>query len=707
MIGSDAEVARAVADRLWEIGGGRGLPEQAADHCRALLETVHDPVVPGALIPLSMPDGELLVVAAAGRSDWRRLSPVLRAFAGPTLTSFTGVPTGVPAVPGLAEILDAASASVSATIRLPAGAGLERGLRALRGAVNAFKRASAPTRSAPEPTSWLLSRFQDYLNVGRRDAAHAVLDRLRDELRLDALNLKSLRVQLHAAFGEWADIVRMSGLSNLVVARRTPATTGLLLEALYQVHVAPIFDQEDRSVVLDRYGERTRSLALQLMTVPLPRDMGRGAWRLVALEALYAPGRADLGAAAATHISELGWLASDLTPMPNPAIEALSGIDEARAQISDAAEAESVDAMASALAALGRLTEHERQELARAEPFRSALQALMAERGATGVPSSWTDWLRMADEPDFRNALGIARLGAAEWAVVAELGDPSSARALLGALETAQSGDLAAERTALAMPFLVAWLRRDATFPNPALVPIYASLLTFLALRPARDGEVYGSSLVLVDAVVGAGADAGTYRNLVDDALMIAGDAFGVSMVYWALGLVETFMGSTAPDASARERLIQAVLAGLMPVAQRLSSLQREALRRLGEEFGWSTGWLATTPEGRGDTVADRLRGRRIAIYSLAEGASHQAQAALEEAADVEVTVSAERGGSQQLRALATNSDLFVVVWSAATHAATDFIRASRGSRPLVYAEGKGFTSIVRAVEEFAAKASW
>ena len=707
MIGSDVEVARALADRLWDIGGGRGLPEEAADHCRALLETVRDPVVPGALVPLSMPDGEVLVVAAAGRSDWRRLSPVLRAFAGPTMTSFNGAPTGVPTVSGLAEILEAAGASVSAAIRLPAGPGLERGLRALRGAVGAFRRAPVLTRSAPEPTSWLLSRFQDHLNVGRRDAAQAVLDRLKDELRLDALNLKALRVQLHAAFGEWPDIVGMPGLSNLVIARRTPATTGLLLEALYQVHVAPIFDQDDRSVVLDRYRERARTLALQLMTAPLPRDMGPGAWRLVALEILCAPGRADLGTATAPHASDLGWLANDVPPAPKPAIDALSGIDEARAQVSDAAGAESVDAMASALAALERLTEDERRELARAEPFRSALQALMAERGATGVPSSWTDWLRMASEPAFRSALEVARLGAAEWAVAVELGDPSSARALLEALEAAQSHDLAAERTALAMPFLVAWLRRDPAFPNSALVSTYASLLTFLALRPARDGEVYGSSLVLVDAVVDAGADAATYRNLVDDALVIAGDAFGVSMVYWALGLVEIIMGSATPDASARGRMIQAVLAGLMPLAQRLSSLQREALRRLGDEFGWSTGWLGTKPKGRGDTVADRLQGRRVAIYSLAEGASRQAKVTLEEAAGVEVTVSAEHGGSSQLRALATNSDLFVIVWSAATHAATDFIRAHRGSRPLVYSEGKGFTSIVRAVEEFAARATW
>ncbi len=54
-----------------------------------------------------------------------------------------------------------------------------------------------------------------------------------------------------------------------------------------------------------------------------------------------------------------------------------------------------------------------------------------------------------------------------------------------------------------------------------------------------------------------------------------------------------------------------------------------------------------------------------------------------------------------KLRALATNSDLFVIAWAAAKHAATDFIREHRGDRPLTYAEGKGVTSLLRAVEDY------
>jgi hypothetical protein len=50
-------------------------------------------------------------------------------------------------------------------------------------------RAPNLQRRAPEPTSWLLSAFQDLLNVGRRDAAADVLLRLKEELRIFSVTL--------------------------------------------------------------------------------------------------------------------------------------------------------------------------------------------------------------------------------------------------------------------------------------------------------------------------------------------------------------------------------------------------------------------------------------------------------------------------------------------------------------------------------------
>lgn len=706
MIAADLETSRRVAAQLRARSEVFSIPVGAEVLCEQLLETAYSAAFPGALIPEQATDGEFVVIAVASPTDWRRLCPVLRAFAGPTLTSFDGLPSKNIASAGFLQAIAEADPSVTAVIKLPTdGGGREMALRALVRARDTFARAPSLTHSAPEPTSWLLARFQDSLNVGRRDAAAAVLDRLREELRLDALNLRSLHVQLLATFEDWDKIVDMPGFSNLARARRTPATTALLLEALYQVHLASSFESGDQAAVESRYRQEVRALAAPMLKAPFPASLRAGGWRLVALEALTSPGREELGQVVSARCEHLGWLASRLPVVrdseKSPSLH-LEAVDDARDRLIAGEAMESIDAMSAVLAALARLNDTQRAELARAEPFRSALRALEEEAGSTNIPTSWPMWLTWIADPGSTNALALARLGVEEWPIAGEAADPASVALLLGALNRAQNDALAAERTAQALPYIVAALQHDPHFPNSVMKPIYSSLLTLLALGSSRGASVYDSSLVLIDALLTVGIDSAQYRELVADINEIAGEGFGVRMVYWALELIEAFMRSPSPDPAVREQLIHSMLARLTPIRGRLSCLQQAAVQGLSNEFGWTFEALPTPQDSYSDGLLSHLRGKTIAIYSLVENATRQAKAALQAmSSDIDVQCSADHGGTSQLRALATNCDLFVVAWAAAKHAATDFIRSHRKDRPLVFAEGKGVSSLLRAIEDY------
>lgn len=706
MIGANPETAKRIASQLRARSKAFTFPAGTEALCNQLLETVDSTTFPGALVPEQAADGEFLVVAIALPSDWRRLCPVLRAFAGPTLTSFDGLPSTDLVVADLLAAVAEAGHCVTAAIKVPTDpGGREMALRALVRARDTFARAPSLTRAAPEPTSWLLARFQDHLNVGRRDAAAAVLHRLRDELRLDALNLRSLEVQLLSTFNEWAGIVNLPGFANLTRARRTPATTALLLEALYQAHLAPPFEAGDQAAVESIYAQQVRVLAAPMLKAPLPASLRAGGWRLATLEVLSSPAREDLRTGAAARSNVLGWLAPRLAAVSSPEkspVPRLDSTDEARERLIAGEARESVDVMSAALAALARLDDTQRAELARAEPFRSALRALEQEAGSTSVPTSWPMWLTRISDATFTNALALARMGAEEWPIAGDATDPVEVASLFDALNKAQSDSLAAERTAQALPYIVAALQRDPLFPNSAMTQIYSSLLTLLALGSGRGTSVYDSSLVLIEALLSIGTDAAQYREIAADVDELAGEGFGVRMVYWTLELIEAFMRSPAPDTAAREKLVHSVLARLTPLRGRLSCLQQAAVRSLSNEFGWTFDVPPAQQDLDGDGLAARLRGKSIAIYSLVEGASRQAKVALQAiSGDIDVQCSADQGGTSQLRALSINSDLFVVAWAAAKHAATDFIRTHRSDRPLVYAEGKGVSSLLRAVEDY------
>lgn len=706
MIAPNLDAARAVLADIIALQPCDGAGTELAALCADLIQSVVAEALPGALVPIIDSAGSMQIdVAAPTMSDWRRLKPVLLAFAGPTLTDFDGIPKAFDAADPVGTRLLLSEPAVTAIMRLPVDdRSRVAALRAVLRARDTLARAPELQHSVPVPTGWLLARFQDYLNVGRRDAATKVLDRLRSELRLDALNVKFLEVQLLATFEDWAAIIALPEFSSLCVARRTPAITAILLEALYQTHIAAPFDDENVANSRAAFEGSVQSFLQSMLIASPPPGLRVGGWRLLGLEALSDPGRQDLLAILADRAQYLGWIAkllpaqNQLTPQ---AVEAAAPIDTAREALIQADAVDSIDLLADAMAAMARLNPDELALLRETMPFRPIVQAT-DELANIAPPTSWIAWLDRAADPAFANALDIARLGKDEWEIGPSTGDPVAVRAFVAALEKVQGDDLAADRTSQALPYLVAWLQRDPDFPRAAFSSLYGGLLTLFALGSARGSTIYESSQVLVEALLVSGIDQKAYRDLIADVDEMANDGFGAGMIYWVLELVESFMNAAAPDADARETFLHRILARIVPIYGRLTRLQRIAVTSLSSELGWSLPTTAAEDDAPADDdLASRLAGLHIAIYSLTESSSRQAKAALEGITPaVRVTTNADHGGSVSLRALAENSDLFVMTWLSAKHAATDFIREHRGSKALLYSQGKGFSSILRAIED-------
>jgi hypothetical protein len=91
-----------------------------------------------------------------------------------------------------------------------------------------------------------------------------------------------------------------------------------------------------------------------------------------------------------------------------------------------------------------------------------------------------------------------------------------------------------------------------------------------------------------------------------------------------------------------------------------------------------------------------------IGLYSLDEAATQRATQVLTSLlAGVTIRSMHDKVASPPLRAIAGNVDLMVVATRVAKHAATDAIREERGARPMVFAAGKGSSSLVRAALDY------
>lgn len=709
MIGASLEAAKTLSDAAATLADFTPLEPDAQVICRDLMGTIQDLDFPGAIVPHVAADGDLRVyVVAQDLSQWRKLVPVLRAFAGLTLTSFEGRPQPLPANEPGAQVLMGCAPAVTAIMRVPSDVQLRLVvLRALARARETLARAPLLQRNAPEPTSWLLARFQDCLNTTNRAGAAGVLARLGDELRLDSLNLQFLRVQLRAAFGEWREIVESPSFSHLCHVRRTPAVTAILLEALYHHHIGEGFDLGDSAGTLDVYSREVRSLAQPLLATSMVSTLRAGALRLYGLEALLGALDGSIVAALSEREQDLGWIARDAAwPTTEPLAPApIEDIEAARAAIIRAGDEDSLVSWAESNAALSQLDPAAQAQVRAAEPFKTLLEEVAPS--LPEPPLSWGQWFERIVDATFTAAFEIARRGKDEWSIGDRECDPEAARALEAGLHRALNDPLAAERIAEALPFIVAWLNRDEAFPRPSLQGFYATLLTLFSLNAGRGRSTYESSQVLTSGLLSIGLDRDAYRALIADVEELAGDGFGVGMVYWLLEIVEEFMQAATPDGDARGQFLHRVMSKLAPLYARLSVLQRASIVRLAGELGWTLDEFGINSTAIGDdALAGRLADMRIAIYSLTEAASSQAKEAIEQASPTaKVDCNADHAGTPRLRALAENVDLFVLVWRSAKHAATDFIRAHRGEKPLLFAQGKGSSSILRAIEDHFAHA--
>ena len=569
---------------------------------------------------------------------------------------------------------------------------------------------NACSTRCPSPPVGCSHGFQDCSsNVGRRDAAADVLARLKGELRLDALNVKFLEVQLLATFGDWTGIVDHPGFAKLCLARRTAPHTAQQNEAIYKVHLDGPFDAGEADETRVRFEIAARPLAQPMLRVPVPSMLTTGGWRVYGLEAWISTSRTDVGAALVGHLDALGLIADRLArrhPMRlwgQSSNEHRLTMPATRSLVQWSMQIDSVDALASAVKALAKLSPEDLALLREAEPFRSAFH-VTEESADVGLTTSWIKWFERAVDPSFTSALDTARHGMDEWPIGLGAGDPAAVQAFVSALEKAQSDDLACDRIVHALPFLVAWLQRDPDFPQAAMVPVYANLLTLFALGSARGSGTYESSQILVSAVLSAGLDVKAYRALIADVEELAGEGFGLDMIYWVMEIIEDFMRASTPAAEARESFCTAHFRAWRQSTPDWSELAAHCGRTSCPRTRLDTPIIWNHPR------AERFRGRHqenrrpthrnLFIDRVLEPPSEGCDRGTRTDSGRRLQCRSWRHSSAS-GARAENADIFVVTWLSAKHGCDrDFIREHRGGRPLLYAQGRGFSSILRAVED-------
>lgn len=717
MIVAPEQALGAFVDRLRDAVQVAALPPEKLHEFEEFAASVRLREFPGAILAWPRTSKPTVYYAIANdAAEWRRLRPLLLAFAGPTLTSFTG--RIEPLLPKIAVESLLISSGWPVVARLVASSdpkAQEIASRSLRRMIQMVTSAPPTTREVPRPTSQLLAQFVDCLNGNDRQQASAILDTCREELRLDALNLLFLQIQLLAHFGEWHAICEMPEFSSLCHTRKPKTVAVAMLESLYRCHLGSLLSAPDIAVELSVWRERIRPVALPLLRLPIPHMVLPGALRLYGLAALdAAPRQPALEAALRDFAGRLGNLWDALlqvdhadngvmlpTPLP---VQQPATVQDA---LIAAEEADTLGAIAAALKKVGELSDDERAKLLKSESFRSIFQSLQNQTLGQTPPTAWVEWVQRLGDPEFKSSYETMQHAIVEWPAQS-IRDTTEIDALSDAIACVPDKPPAGPRLADALPSLAAWVANDPDFPRPGMLPVYDALMFHLVAGSRRAAKTYESASILVRALFSIGLPAPQYAALLDDCLELAGVGVGTRGIYWLLDVLDETIANSAPDPGKRDAFWSTVHARLIPLRNHLTPGQILAIRRLAGALGWNEACAAEVlPEaGEADALGelrDALAGKTVAIYSLTEAATRQAEMALlEMVPDIRISVSHDLVGTNALKGMAQNADIFVVATASAKHAATGFIQQCRPrEKPILYAAGRGFSSIVRAIEDY------
>ncbi len=221
-------------------------PSDRLERLELILGTLGDERFPGGIIPRVQSGTILYYAIAPSPEQWRRLVPLLRASVGSTITNFTGPSVSFDENDSLESVLIENGYLQGA--RFTAGNDVRRGRYALAALARLHMlvdESPITPRTEPHTTGEVLRTFEFALAALDRPASEKAIAFLRENLRLDAVNLGFLTVRLHATFREWERIHQLGFFPSLCRTRRTPSITNALAEAIYRTIIIASEREDD------------------------------------------------------------------------------------------------------------------------------------------------------------------------------------------------------------------------------------------------------------------------------------------------------------------------------------------------------------------------------------------------------------------------------------------------------------------------------
>lgn len=660
-----------------------------------------------------------------------QLKEALQAFLGPSYTDFDGryyiLDPDDPVEVAFAEGTVGPAYKIHA-IKPSQVPKIKRGIELYLGLV---KRMPAEEPYARSPLRVLRAELDRALAVGDENNALTLLERIRAIGRLDAENLLYIDVEVKAGLGNWEGLAwDRQLLSNLSGLRLPKRVLFHVHEALYRVHVEPHENSENPTAVLAAF----RAAKLHQWPALFSTRRGLQSARLLKAFFLYELTRENVDSL------DLDRLSGELKKISEPFVDSLltlipssssksvpeSPLDAANEAFLNLELDHALDLYLQASPSPRRWTQLVRcaEEIGTNEAAERVIEAVDSYGGST-IPNNlgeklaalreecsregagacvdgWLAWARKVQggmPPD--EAMSLLRESSATWDVDQLLNRKEQMDEFAGIVNNADgSSDIVFRESA---PLIYQSLMPDSGIPSRLIKPLLHLFVTKVALFDDPSSNELELVREIAEGLLTIGVDGQEYQSLISDLQELINTQMSPSLLTWSLDLAEMLALQRCPDPESRLRLVLSVIEEGQRMSHRLHHSDILIIEQLCKDLNINCPIQRPLADGEeGGGFEKILANKRIAIYTLVEPAGQRAAEVLKKlCSTVQVNLNCDHECTEGLINLARSADLFVFAWKCSKHQAFYCIKKHRKSeRPLIQPEGKGASSILRAILE-------
>jgi hypothetical protein len=589
----------------------------------------------------------------------------------------------------------------------------------------------------------LIRSYELALQVSDIEAARKCLKHLKEWGALSSSNVLFLEIQLLAAEGNASRILELLEEGDVVNLPRPSRITQILIEVLYQSNLREFEVSNDpkkaakhfRDEIIPKYQPLFLSRGVMRTSFVMKSFMMKAVTsKTIPHESIYA-----ILSEYPHDAEDRAYLEAIANIVDRPSIDNVPAVEEV-AQVEDydrmfdrlvllppseangkevlriAYEIDTLVAAQRAMDYVKTLQDDLASRLKRGPHYRDLLKATTSipfeqEKSAERkIPTNLIEWFGWLDDPRTTQlAREMLEKGILEWPLDVLKKSDQKIQEVVNLLNTNRNENTN-DILRNSLPNLLEYLLKDGEVHREC-GPIYRCLFFLLVLENNLATEEFAVIYELIRAQCESGLKPEEYEELLR---IIMDDIWtrrkAPAYIDWILNVIDLLVMYPVGHAETLNQLISLVWADLGVWVERLDEAQRElvlSLCRECKQVELANRFPVSPAEafvvGKGLSLSEKLRLVKIALYSLTERVGLSVKNCLKDKCpDVKFYMNSDFVGSDRLKQLATQCDIFLISTRSAKHAATQFIEANRPKHlTTLYPKGKGATSVLRALFEY------